>query len=79
MKHLLQLGGYYNLMTEHGYVIDGGSIILVNDRVSSLYPINQNSLIELGEIFNMIYFVYQNVIDKMIPYDNELLCKLKGV
>jgi hypothetical protein len=77
MKHLLQLGGYYNLMTENGYDIDGGSIILVNPRVSALYPINLDSLKKLGELFNCIYFIHQNVIDNMIPYDNELLEKIK--
>lgn len=77
MKHLLQIGGYYNLMTENGYSIDGGSIILVNSRISTLYPINENSLKELGEIFNCIYFIHQNIVDKMIPYDDELLKKIK--
>ena len=78
MKHLLQLGGYYNLMTENGYHIDGGSIIIVNDRISLLYPINEDSLKHLGMIFNHIYFVYQNVIDRMIPFDDELLIKIKN-
>ncbi len=78
MKHLLQLGGYYNLMTDAGYEIDGGSIILVNPRVATLYPINKDAIIKLGEIFNTIYFIHQNVIDNMIPYDNELLLKLKN-
>lgn len=77
MKHLLQLGGYYNLMVENGYSINGGSIILVNDRLSSLYPINEASLKKLGDIFNCIYYVYQNTIDTMIPYDNELLNKIR--
>jgi len=78
MKHLLQLGGYYNLMTENGYKIDGGSIILVNERISTLYPINQKDIDELGKIFNSIYFVYQNVIEReLIPYDNDLLTKIK--
>lgn len=77
MKHLLQLGGYYNLMTENGYKIDGGSIILVNEKISTLYPINLDSLKKLGEIFNYIYYVYQNTIDTIIPYDNELLDKIK--
>ena len=78
MKQLLQIGGYYNLMIENGYSISGGSIILVNERIATLYPINELSLIRLGEIFNYIYFVYQNIIDEMIPYDNELLEKLKA-
>jgi hypothetical protein len=78
MKHLLQIGGYYNLMSEAGYDIDGGSIILVNPRVASLYPVNKDSLIKLGELFNTLYFLYQNIIDNMIPYDNELLIKLKN-
>ena len=77
MKHLLQLGGYYNLMTENGYTINGGSIILVNEKMSSLYPINEDSLKMLGNIFNCIYYVHQNVIDRMIPYDNDLLNKIK--
>ena len=77
MKHLLQIGGYYNLMTDNGYNIDGGSIILVNDRVCTLYPINKESIIYLGDIFNKIYFVYMNVIDKMIPHDAELLKLIK--
>ena len=77
MKHLLQLGGYYNLMTENEYTIDGGSIILVNDRVCTLYPINKDSLIHLGEIFNSIYYIYFNIIDKMIPYDDKLLNIIK--
>lgn len=78
MKHLLQLGGYYNLMTENGYNINGGSIILVNEKISSLYPVNEDSLKKLGDIFNCIFYVHQNVIDRMIPYDNELLLKLKN-
>ena len=78
MKHLLQLGGYYNLMVENGYSINGGSIILVNDKVSSLYPINEASLQRLGTIFNYIYLIHQNIVDKMIPYDNELLIKIKN-
>ena len=77
MKHLLQLGGYYNLMTENGYDIHGGSIILVNDRLSSLYPVSRESLIKLGDVFNAITYVYSNVSDVMVPYDNDLLTKLK--
>lgn len=77
MKHLLQLGGYYNLMTENGYDIHGGSIILVNDRLSSLYPVSRESLIKLGDIFNAITYVYSNVSDVMVPYDSDLLTKLK--
>ena len=77
MKHLLQLGGYYNLLTEHGYQVNGGSIILVNERVSTLYPINEIDLKRLGEIFNMIAYIYANVFDKMIEYDSELLKKLQ--
>ena len=78
MKHLLQIGGYYNLMSENGYHVDGGSIILVNEKISTLYPINLESIVKLGEIFNGIYYVYQNVIDKMIPYDDDLLSKIKN-
>ena len=79
MKHLLQLGGYYNLMTEHGYRIDGGSIILVNERLSTLYPINQETLQKLGSTFNYIYLVYKDVIEKeLLPYDNDLLLKIKN-
>lgn len=78
MKHLLQLGGYYNLMTENGYSINGGSIILVNNKISSLYPINEDALKKLGEIFNCIYFIHQNVIDTVIPYDNDLLMKIRN-
>ena len=64
-------------MTENEYTIDGGSIILVNDRVCTLYPINKDSLIHLGEIFNSIYYIYFNIIDKMIPYDDKLLNIIK--
>ena len=78
MKHLLQLGGYYNLMSENGYNLDGGSIILVNDRVCTLYPINRESLIMLGDIFNNIYYVYFNIFDKMIPHDDKLLKLIKN-
>ena len=78
MKHLLQLGGYYNLMVENGYTINGGSIILVNDRVSTLYPINEQDLINLGKVFNMIASVYRNIYDTLIPYDAELLKKLQN-
>ena len=77
MKHLLQLGGYYNLMTENGYDIDGGSIILVNERVSTLYPMNKQSLCRLGEIFNSIAYLYDNIYDKILPHDTDILEKIK--
>lgn len=77
MKHLLQLGGYYNLLKDNNYEVNGGSIILVNSKVSTLYPVNEESLKYLGEIFNHIYYIYTTIEDKMVEYDNIILEKIK--
>ena len=76
-KHLLQIGAYYNLMKEAGYEINGGSIILVNSKLCTIYPVNADDLNTLGNIFNSIYHIYKNISDIIVPHDENLLKKLK--
>ncbi len=81
IKHLLQIGGYYNLLVENGYKVDGGSIILVNEKIASLFPVGEESLKYLGDIFNHIACAYSkmhyNDTSESINYDASILEKIK--
>lgn len=58
LKHLLQLGGYTQLLEENGYEVDAASIIIINDRGSSMYPIDRQTLTEMGVLFNKLAEIY---------------------
>lgn len=76
--HLLQLGGYNNLLKEIGINVDGASIILCNTKVCTMYPINKTKLEEYSQAFNILakYYIYYNRITK--APDNKLVEALKS-
>ena len=77
LKHLLQLGGYYNLMRDGNYTIHGGAIITVNERGCTIYPIKEDTLIELGANFNKLADVYFTLNGgKYMPEKSDELMKL---
>lgn len=79
MKHLLQLGGYKNLLVEGGHTVDGGVIILCNTNVCVLYPVNREQLDVLGDVFERIKFVYDHIGDHsyLTPLSEELMEQMK--
>ncbi len=58
---LLQLGGYSNLLREAGYTLDGAGIILVNPKLSTLYPINNIELQFYAEAFQKLAEYYLTI------------------
>lgn len=78
LKHLLQLGGYYNLMLDSGIEdVQGGAIMLVGDK-SYLFPIGLNDLRVLGKTFNIVYEVYKSIDGYKVSEDKDLKDKLKN-
>lgn len=77
LKHLIQIGGYKNLLEENGYEVDGGSIIIVNPMVCKLYPIDKKTLDELGDLFNKIKFVYDEIEGPLPQLSKEILQSIK--
>lgn len=78
-KHLLQLGGYYNLLIENGYEVDGGAIIIANSNVSTMYTITKEDLENLSKGFTCIYntYLYLNEFEDKIPHSKDLNSLLK--
>lgn len=70
---LLQLGGYNNLLKEIGYNADGGSIILANNKLCSMYPINKTELEYYSEAFNKLAEYYHFIMDHTMSPDFKLL------
>lgn len=70
MKHILQLGGYRNLLEKNGIILDGAMIILVNETKVYPYIIDKHTLDELGNIFNLIAKIYF-YIEKGLPPINK--------
>lgn len=63
--HLLQLGGYSNLLkVEEGRELDGAAIILANRRICSMYIINKEELAKYAEAFNLLA-AYYNAAGKL--------------
>jgi len=77
-KHLLQLGGYYNLLKEANYDIQGANIIIVNRYNCKFNPISLNDLIELGNTFNDIARVYFD-LEKTYKPDSTLYNKIFNI
>ncbi|MCM1214106.1 MAG: hypothetical protein NC548_06250 [Lachnospiraceae bacterium] len=66
---LLQLGGYSNLLKEAGYNLDGAGIILVNPKLSTLYPINNIELQFYAEAFQKLADYYLTIWQKDMKSD----------
>ena len=77
-SHLLQLGGYRNLLLENGYNINGAAIILCNKKISSLYPIGLVDLEWYSEAFQKLADYYNMTWQHEIKPDMELLNTLKS-
>ena len=75
---LLQLGGYSNLLKEIGYEVDGAGIILVNPKLSTLYPINNIELQFYAEAFQKLADYYKTVWKKEMKPDTEFGNLLKS-
>ena len=77
---LLQLGGYSNLLREIGSGVDGAAIILVNPKLSTLYPINNIELQFYAEAFQKLADYYKMVWKKEMKPDTDFgnLLKCKG-
>ena len=80
LKHLLQLGGYYSLLEENGYGVDGASIIIINAKECRMIPIRKEPLIEFSRMFNHLATVYKELEggDLPIKSDREFLKQLKN-
>lgn len=74
IKHLLQLGGYRNLLKEHNIELDGAAIFIVNETICFPYFIDSETLMNLGNIFNYLKNVY-DCINSPIPVSNKELQK----
>ena len=79
LKHLLQLGGYYSLLKEHGYDVDGASIIIINARDCRMFPIRKEPLIDLSKKFNILASIYKELEGGNLKYelDKDFLDRLK--
>lgn len=77
-SHLLQLGGYLNLLEENGYRPIGGSIILCNKKVSSMFPIDYNDLKWYAHAFQILAHYYNETWEHEIKPNMELLNTLKS-
>lgn len=77
MKHLIQIGGYGNLLREAGLPVDGGAIIICNPNTCKFYGIDKESIEELGELFNKIKVVYDVLEGPMTPYSEDLMKKIE--
>ena len=77
-SHLLQLGGYHNLLKENGIHIDGASIILCNKNISSLYPIGIKDLEWYGNAFQILANYYNMTWQVEMKPDMDLLTTLKS-
>lgn len=58
LKHLLQLGGYRNLLLENGFTVDGGAIIIVNRNECRMHVVGIDDMIILSDIFNRLAELY---------------------
>ncbi len=76
MKHLLQLGGYRNLLEKNDIYLDGAMIILVNEIKIYPYIINQETLTELGKAFDLISQIYQYLNKGLPPIDKDFESQL---
>lgn len=77
-SHLLQLGGYYNLLKENGITLDGASIILCNKKVSSMYPIGVSELKWYADAFQLLANYYLKTWKAEMKPNIELLNALKS-
>lgn len=75
--HLLQLGGYNNLLTELGYHLNGANIILVNKKLCSMYPISRKELLYYSDAFNKLANYYLMTYEHQMTPDTSLLEELK--
>lgn len=76
--HLLQLGGYNNLLKENGIYVDGASIILCNKKVTTMYPINKTQLEFYSEAFDNLAKYYLMTWEVQMQPDTELYNTLKS-
>lgn len=70
-SHLLQLGGYNNLLKEQGIIVDGASIILCNKKITTMYPINKDKLEFFSEAFDVLAKFYLMTWDITLSPDIE--------
>lgn len=77
--HLLQLGGYYNLLKENGFELDGASIILCNKKLCSMYPINITDLEYYANAFSLLAKFYIQTYNRDMHADSDLLEKIKSL
>jgi hypothetical protein len=59
LKHLLQLGGYRNLLLENGFHVDGGAIIIVNKNECRMHVIGKDDIEILSNLFNQLASFYK--------------------
>ena len=74
-KHLLQLGGYYNLMKEAGEEPDGAFILRLKGLDRKIFFVSVDQLKYLGEIFNFLV-KYSNFLraesESELPQDKTI-------
>lgn len=72
LKHLLQLGGYYNLMIENGEEVDGAFILNVNDTKGVIRFVDKDQLILLGRVFNNLAQYYDILITELEKFPENI-------
>ena len=79
LKHMLQLGGYYSLLKSQGYTVNGGSIIIVNNKTCKMYPVREPVLQEMADVFSHLVYIYKELNGgKYLPKaDHQFLEELK--
>ena len=81
LKHLLQLGGYRNLLLEKDYPVDGGAIIIVNRNDCKMHAVNGHDMEILSELFEQLALLYKTTQggELRMPNDKEFLKKLMTI
>ena len=67
LKHLLQIGGYANILREQGEDPDGGFILTVNDQRAGIRFIDKDQLILLGKVFDHLakyYYILSSELEE---------------
>lgn len=77
-SHLLQLGGYNNLLKEEGIKLDGAAIILCNKKITSMFPIGIEDLEWYSKAFQILADYYNMTWQAEITPNIELLNALKS-
>ena len=63
LKHLFQLGGYYNLLKEYNIPLEQAGIFIINDKSCFEFILPIEKIVKYGEAFNHLYEIYKIYVD----------------